>query len=175
MKNKINENRTQKNDGLEEKLIKICRTAKVVKGGRIFGFTAVVSVGDKNGKVGIGFGKAREVPIAIQKAMEHARKNLVVIDLYKDTVYHPITIKYGSTKVIILPASQGTGIIAGNAMRAIFEVSGIKNIVAKCIGSTNPIKVVRATIKGLIHIMSPDIIAQKRNIPINKILEMKKC
>lgn len=175
MKNKINENRTIKNDGLEEKLIKICRTAKVVKGGRIFGFTAVVSVGDKNGKVGIGFGKAREVPIAIQKAMEHARKNLVIIDLYKDTVYHPITTKYGSTKVIILPASQGTGIIAGNAMRAIFEVSGIKNIVAKCIGSTNPINVVRATIKGLIHIMSPDIIAQKRNIPINKILEMKKC
>jgi len=173
MKNKTNENRIQKSDGLEEKLIRICRTAKVVKGGRIFGFTAVVSVGDKNGKVGIGFGKAREVPI--QKAMEHARKNMVIIDLYKDTVYHPITIKYGSTKVIILPASQGTGIIAGNAMRAIFEVSGIKNIVAKCIGSTNPINVVRATMKGLIHIMSPDVISLKRNIPISKILEMKKC
>jgi len=173
MKNKINENKIQKSDGLEEKLIRICRTAKVVKGG-IFGFTAVVSVGDKSGKVGIGFGKAREVPIAIQKAMEHARKNMIMIDLYKDTVYHPITMKYGSTKVIILPASQGTGIIAGNAMRAIFEVSGIKNIVAKCIGSTNPINVVRATIKGLIHIMSPDIISAKRSIPINKILEMKK-
>jgi len=175
MKNKINENRIQKNDGLEEKLIRICRTAKVVKGGRIFGFTAVVSVGDKNGKVGIGFGKAREVPIAIQKAMEHARKNMIIIDLYQDTIYHPITSKYGSTKVIILPASQGTGIIAGNAMRAIFEVSGIKNIVAKCIGSTNPINVVRATMKGLIHVMSPDIIAEKRNINLNKIMEMKKC
>lgn len=175
MKNKINENKMQNTDGLEEKLIRICRTAKVVKGGRIFGFTAVVSVGDKNGKVGIGFGKAREVPIAIQKAMEHARKNMIIIDLYKETVYHPITIKYGSTKVIILPASQGTGIIAGNAMRAIFEVSGIKNIVAKCIGSTNPINVVRATMKGLIHIVSPDIISAKRDIPINKILEMKKC
>merc|ERR1712157_715359 len=119
---------------------------------------------------GIGFGKAREVPIAIQKAMEHARKNMVMIELYKDTVYHPITMKYGSTKVIILPASQGTGIIAGSAMRAIFEVSGIKNIVAKCIGSTNPINVVRATMKGLIHIMSPDIISEKRNIPIRKSL-----
>lgn len=175
MKTKINDNRIQKNDGLEEKLIRICRTAKVVKGGRIFGFTAVVSVGNKNGKVGIGFGKAREVPIAIQKAMEHARKNMVVIDLYKDTIYHPITTKYGSTKVIILPASQGTGIIAGNAMRAIFEVSGIKNIVAKCIGSTNPINVVRATIKALINIMSPDMIAEKRNIHISRIMEMKKC
>lgn len=175
MKNKINDNRIQKNDGLEEKLIRICRTAKVVKGGRIFGFTAVVSVGNKNGKVGIGFGKAREVPIAIQKAMEHARKNMVIIDLYKGTIYHPITTKYGSTKVIILPASEGTGIIAGSAMRAIFEVSGIKNIVAKCIGSTNPINVVRATIKALIHIMSPDIISEKRNIPLNKIMEMKKC
>jgi len=175
MKNKINENRTQKSDGLEEKLIRICRTAKVVKGGRIFGFTAVVSVGNKNGKVGIGFGKAREVPIAIQKAMENARKNMIIIDLYKDTVYHPITTKYGSTKVILLPASQGTGIIAGSAMRAIFEVSGIKNIVAKCIGSTNPINVVRATIKALIHIISPDIISEKRNISINKIMEMKKC
>lgn len=175
MKNKINETRNQKTDGLEEKLVRICRTAKVVKGGRIFGFTAVVAVGDKNGKVGIGFGKAREVPIAIQKAMEHARKNMVVIELYKDTVYHPITTKYGSTKVIILPASQGTGIISGNAMRAIFEVSGIKNIVAKCIGSTNPINVVRATIKGLIHIMSPETVSEKRNIAVNKILEMKRC
>jgi small subunit ribosomal protein S5 len=107
--------------------------------------------------------------------MEHARKNMVIIDLYKDTIYHPITTKYGSTKVIILPASEGTGIIAGSAMRAIFEVSGIKNIVAKCIGSTNPINVVRATIKALIHIMSPDIISEKRNIPLNKIMEMKKC
>lgn len=175
MKNKINENRIKKHDGLEEKLIRICRTAKVVKGGRIFGFTAVVAVGNKKGKVGIGFGKAREVPIAIQKAMENARKNMILIDLYKDTIYHSITTKYGSTKVIILPANEGTGIIAGNAMRAIFEVSGIKNIVSKCIGSTNPINVVRATIKGLVHVMSPDIISEKRNLSINKIMKMKKC
>ena len=122
---------------LEEKLVQVNRVAKVVKGGRIFGFTAVTVVGDGNGKIGFGRGKAREVPIAIQKAMDQARKNMVYITLSEKTIYHEISWNYGASKVFMKPAREGTGIIAGGAMRAVLEVLGIQNILGKNIGSTN--------------------------------------
>src|SRR6185295_13541655 len=121
-----------------EKLVAVTRNAKVVKGGRIFGFSALVVVGDGRGKIGIGRGKAREVPAAIQKAMESARRNLVHIELNGNTLFHPVVAEHGASKIVMVPASEGTGIIAGGAMRAILELAGVQNILAKCIGSTNP-------------------------------------
>lgn len=158
-----------KSDGYQEELISVNRTSKVVKGGRIFGFTALVVVGDGNGRVGVGHGKAREVPAAIQKAMGSARRNLVHIELNGNTLFHSIKAKHGASKVIMLPASEGTGIIAGSAMRALFKVVGVQNVLAKCIGSTNPINVVRATLKGLEEMLSPEIIAQRRGKSIAEI------
>lgn len=152
----------QKTDGYHEKLVSVTRNAKVVKGGRIFGFSALVVVGDGNGRIGIGRGKAREVPAAIQKAMESARRNLVQIELNGTTLFHPVVANHGASKVIMLPASEGTGVIAGGAMRAIMEIAGIHNVLAKCIGSTNPVNVVRATLKGLQSMSSPEAIAAKR-------------
>lgn len=152
----------QKSDGYQEKLVSVTRNAKVVKGGRIFGFSALVVVGDGNGRIGIGRGKAREVPAAIQKAMESARRNLVHVELNGTTLFHPVIATHGSSKIVMMPASDGTGIIAGGAMRAILELAGVKNILAKCIGSTNPVNVVRATLKGLTSMTSPEMIAQKR-------------
>lgn len=160
----------QKSDGFFEKLISVVRNAKVVKGGRIFSFAALVVVGDGKGRIGLGRGKAREVPVAIQKAMEAARRNLIKIDLNGSTLYHPITSQHGASKVIMLPASEGTGIIAGNSMRAIFEVIGIQNVLAKCIGSTNPVNVVHATIKGLVNMNSPEFIAAKRGKRLEDIM-----
>ena len=128
-------------EGLQEKLIQVNRVAKVVKGGRIFGFTALTAVGDGNGKVGFGRGKAREVPLAIQKAMESARRNMITVGLDGNTLQYPIRSRHGASKVYMQPASEGTGIIAGGAMRAILELAGVQNVLAKCYGSTNPVNV----------------------------------
>jgi len=151
-----------KGDGYTEKLVAVSRNAKVVKGGKIFSFAAVTVVGDGHGRVGIGRGKAREVPVAIQKSLDNARKNLRHVVLKNDTLHHAITGKHGSTKVFMKPASEGTGIIAGGAMRAVFEVLGIKNVLAKITGSTNPVNVVRATLKALSSISTPEYMAAKR-------------
>lgn len=159
-----------KGDGIQEKLVAVNRTAKVVKGGKIFGFSALVVVGNGRGKCGFGRGKAREVPAAIQKAMENARRNMVHIELNGTTLQHPVVARHGASKVLMRPASEGTGIIAGNAMRAVFEVMGIQNVLAKCLGSTNPVNVVRATIKGLKKMSSPERIAEKRGKTIEEIL-----
>lgn len=157
------------NEDLLEKLVAVNRVAKVVKGGRIFGFTALTVVGDGNGKVGFGRGKAREVPVAIQKAMEKARQNMVSIPLNGDTLYYAVTARHGAAKVYMQPASEGTGIIAGGAMRAVFECAGIQNVLAKTIGSTNPINVVRTTVKGLQSMTSPEHIAAKRGKTVEEI------
>ena len=149
-------------EGLQEKLIQVNRVAKVVQGGRIFGFTALTAVGDGNGKVGFGRGKAREVPLAIQKAMESARRNMITVGLDGNTLQYPIRSRHGASKVYMQPASEGTGIIAGGAMRAILELAGVQNVLAKCYGSTNPINVVQATYKGLRDMRSPDEVAAKR-------------
>ena len=159
------------NDGLQEKLIAVNRVAKVVKGGRQFGFAALTVTGDGNGKVGIGRGKAREVPAAIQKAMDDARRNMCTISLKGGTLQYPVTARHGAAKVFMQPASEGTGIIAGGAMRAVFDVLGVHDVLAKCIGSTNPINVVRATIKGLVSMSAPQDIAAKRGKSLNEILE----
>lgn len=159
----------QKTDGLIEKLVSVKRHAKTVKGGRIMSFAALVVVGDGNGKIGIGRGKSREVPIAIQKAMENARRNMKVVSLNGDTLWYPTTAYHGASKIFMQPASQGTGIIAGGAMRAVFEVLGIHNVLAKTYGSTNPINIVRATINGLSSVKSPEEIAEKRGLSIEEI------
>lgn len=164
---------TTKSDGLREKLVAVNRHAKVVKGGRIFSFSAVVVVGDGLGRIGFGRGNAREVPIAIQKAMEKARRDMLRIDLNGNTLYHEIIIRDGATKIFMKPASEGTGIIAGGAMRAVFEVLGVKNVLAKTIGSSNPVNVVRATLKGLAKMSSPESIAEKRGKSVSDIIESK--
>lgn len=156
-------------DGLQEKLVTVNRVAKVVKGGRQFGFTALTVVGDGEGRVGIGYGKAREVPLAIQKAMERARKHMVEIPLKEGTLQHPVIGRYGAAKVFMQPASEGTGIIAGGAMRAVFEVLGVRNVLAKCIGTRNPVNVVKATLNGLGQIHSPEAVAAKRGKPVEGI------
>ena len=157
------------NDDLLEKLVAVNRVAKVVKGGRIFGFTALTVVGDGNGRVGFGRGKAREVPIAIQKAMEKARRNMITVPLKDETLHYAITSRHGAAKVHMEPASEGTGIIAGGAMRAVFECVGIQNVLAKSIGSTNPVNVVRATINGLQSMTSPEFVAAKRGKTVEEI------
>ncbi len=158
------------NENLLEKLVHVNRVAKVVKGGRQFGFTALTVVGDGNGRVGFGRGKAKEVPIAIQKAMENARKNMVLVALNESTLHYSITGTHGAAKVYMQPASEGTGIIAGGPMRAVFEVSGVHNVLAKSIGSTNPINVVHATMNALRTIASPEKIAAKRGKSVEEIL-----
>lgn len=157
-------------DGYQEKLVSVTRTAKVVKGGRVFGFAVLVVIGDGKGKVGYGRGKAREVPVAIQKAMEQARKNMTYIPLAGTTIHHEITWNYGASKVFMKPASEGTGIIAGGAMRAVLEVLGVQNILAKSIGSTNPSNIVRATIGALTSIGTPDYVAAKRGKTVEQIM-----
>jgi len=158
------------NEDLQEKLVAVNRVAKVVKGGRIFGFAALTVVGDGNGRVGVGRGKSREVPQAIQKAMEDARRNMVKVPLNGDTLHYPITAEFGAAKVYMQPASEGTGIIAGGPMRAVFEVVGIHNVLAKSIGTTNPINVVRATIEGLKSMNSPERIAAKRGKKLEEVV-----
>lgn len=160
-----------KSDGIIEKLVVVNRNSKVVKGGRIFSFAAVVVVGDGKGKIGMGHGKAREVPAAIQKAMEQARRSMRQVQLNGDTLHYEVVATHGASKVFMKPASSGTGIIAGGAMRAVFEVLGVQNVLAKSIGSTNPVNVIRATINGLLSISSPEMIAQKRGINVKEITE----
>ena len=157
-------------DGLQEKLVAVNRVAKVVKGGRQFGFTALTVVGDGNGKVGFGYGKAREVPVAIQKAMEAARKNMKPVALKEGTLHYAMKGRHGATRVYMQPASDGTGVIAGGAMRAVLEVAGVKNVLAKSVGSRNPINVVRATMRALTMAQSPDDIASKRGKSLEEIL-----
>ncbi|QSA95947.1 30S ribosomal protein S5 [Methylococcus sp. EFPC2] len=161
-------------DGLQEKLVAVRRVAKVVKGGRQFGFTALTVVGDGNGRVGYGLCKAREVPVAIQKSMEQARKNLRKVALNGDTLQYPIVASTGAAKVFMQPASEGTGIIAGGAMRAVFEVVGVHNVLAKCIGTNNPINVVRATIKGLSEMRDPKHVAAKRGLTLSELRGQEK-
>ena len=151
-----------KEEGLVEKLVQVNRVAKVVKGGRIFGFTALSVVGDGNGRVGFGRGKAREVPLAIQKSMQAARQNMIEVELNGDTLWYPLTERHGASKVYMQPASEGTGVIAGGTMRALLEAAGVHNVLAKCYGSTNPVNVVRATFKALQNMRSPQVIADKR-------------
>jgi len=161
--------RDNSGDDLQEKLVNVNRVAKVVKGGRIFGFTALTVVGDGKGTVGMGRGKAREVPVAVQKAMEEARRSVTSVNLKDGTLLYPVIGEHGAAKVIMRPASEGTGIIAGGAMRAVFEVAGVRNVLAKCIGSRNPINVVRATIKGLQMMNSPEDVAAKRGKSVEDI------
>lgn len=156
-------------DNLQEKLVQVNRVAKVVKGGRTFSFTALTVVGDGNGKVGFGRGKAREVPLAIQKAMEQARRNMITVELNGNTIFYPVKANHGAAKVYMQPASEGTGVIAGGAMRAVLELAGVHNVLAKCYGSTNPVNVVRATIEGLKQMQSPDEIAAKRGKTVEEI------
>jgi len=165
-----NNDQVQAGGDLQEKLVQVNRVAKVVKGGRIFGFTALTVVGDGNGKVGFGRGKAKEVPVAIQKAMDSARRNMVEVNIVDGTLQYAVTARHGGSKVYMQPASEGTGVIAGGAMRAVLEVAGVHNILAKCYGSTNPANVVRATVKGLSMMRSPEDVAAKRGLPVEKIL-----
>ncbi|MDH5326081.1 MAG: 30S ribosomal protein S5 [Gammaproteobacteria bacterium] len=157
-------------DGLIEKLVTINRVAKVVKGGRQFGFAALTVVGDGNGRVGFGRGKAREVPVAVQKAMDDARKNMKTVTLNEGTLQYPLVGEHGAAKVVMLPASEGTGIIAGGAMRAVFEAVGVHNVLAKCIGTNNPINVVRATFDGLTAMATPEAVAAKRGKSVKDIV-----
>ena len=157
-------------DGMQEKMIGVNRVTKVVKGGRIMAFAALTVVGDGNGSVGMGKGKSREVPVAVQKAMEGARRNLIKVNLKKGTLHHAVIGRHGAAKVYMQPASEGTGIIAGGPMRAIFEVMGVHNVLAKCIGSTNPYNIVRATLNGLQAMNTPSEIAAKRGKTVEEIV-----
>lgn len=161
----------EQGDGLKEKMISVNRVTKVVKGGRILSFAALTVVGDNEGGVGMGKGKSREVPVAVTKAMEEARRKMVKVSLKNGTFHHSVVGKHGSSVVIIQPASEGTGIIAGGAMRAVFEVMGVQNVLAKCLGSTNPYNVVRATLNGLGKMSTPSEIAAKRGKTVAEILE----
>ena len=162
--------RDDNDDGFIEKLVAVNRVSKTVKGGRQFTFTALTVVGDGAGKVGFGYGKAREVPVAIQKSMEYARKAMVQVDLNEGTLWHPVKSGHGAARVYMQPASEGTGVIAGGAMRAVLEAVGVKNVLAKAVGSRNPINLVRATVKGLTETTSPARIAAKRGKKLEEIL-----
>lgn len=164
------EQQVQAND-LQEKLIAVNRVSKTVKGCRIMSFTALTVVGDGNGRVGFGYGKAREVPAAIQKAMEKARRNMVTVALNEGTLHHPVKGRHSGSKVYMQPAAEGTGVIAGGAMRAVLEVAGVHNVVSKAYGSTNPINIVRATIGALVDVKSPEMVAAKRGLTVESISE----
>lgn len=158
-----------RDEGLVEKLVQVNRVAKVVKGGRIFGFTALTVVGDGKGRVGFGRGKAREVPVAIQKAMQAGAQNMINVDLNGSTIWYPLTASHGASTVYMQPASEGTGIIAGGTMRALLEAAGVHNVLAKCYGSTNPVNVVTATFKALQSMKSPEMVAEKRGKSVAEI------
>jgi small subunit ribosomal protein S5 len=158
-----------RDDGLKEKMISVNRVTKVVKGGRILGFAALTVVGDGDGRIGMGKGKAREVPVAVQKAMEQARRNMIKVSLKNGTIHHNLRGEHGAAKVLMAPAKAGDGIIAGGPMRAVFEVMGITDIVAKSLGSTNPYNMVRATLDALKHSSTPAEIAAKRGKSVEEI------
>lgn len=164
------EQRGPATDDLLEKLVTVNRTAKVVKGGRQFGFTALTIVGDGAGRVGFGYGKAREVPTAIAKAMQQARRNMISVPLRNDTLHYAVKGRHGTTRVIMQPASDGTGVIAGGGMRAVFECAGVRNVLAKSYGSRNPINVVRAAFDAFASVSSPEDIAAKRGKTVEEIL-----
>ncbi len=159
-----------RSDGLREKMVSINRVTKVVKGGRVLGFAALTVVGDGDGSIGMGKGKAREVPVAVQKAMEEARRKMFKVSLKNGTLQHAVTGRHGAAVVLMQPAHEGTGIIAGGPMRAVFEVMGVTNILAKCFGSTNPYNVVRATLQGLQSMNTPAEVAAKRGKKVEEIL-----
>jgi small subunit ribosomal protein S5 len=169
-RNKKPQQAEERDDGLREKMVSINRVTKVVKGGRILGFAALTVVGDGDGAVGMGKGKSREVPVAVQKAMDEARRKMFKVSLKSGTLHHTVIGKHGATEVMIQPAPDGTGIIAGGAMRAVFEVIGITNVVAKAHGSTNPYNIVRATLNGLSRMNTPAEIAAKRGKRVEEIL-----
>jgi small subunit ribosomal protein S5 len=156
-------------DGLREKMVAVNRVTKVVKGGRVLGFSALTVVGDGDGGIGMGKGKAREVPVAVQKAMEEARRKMIKVNLRNGTLQHAVTGRHGASRVYMQPAAEGTGIIAGGPVRAVFEVMGVQNVLAKCYGSTNPYNVVRAVIDGLRRMNTPAEIAAKRGKPVHEI------
>jgi small subunit ribosomal protein S5 len=160
----------ERDDGLKEKMVAINRVTKVVKGGRILGFAALTVVGDGDGGIGMGKGKSREVPVAVQKAMDEARRKLRKVSLKNGTLQHTVMGKHGAASVLMQPAPSGTGIIAGGPMRAVFEVMGVTDIICKCIGSANPYNVVRATINGLMAVNTPAEIAAKRGKSVEEIL-----
>lgn len=160
----------ERDDGLREKMVAVNRVTKVVKGGRILGFAALTVVGDGDGAIGMGKGKAREVPVAVQKAMNEARAKLTKVALRNGTLQHSVIGKHGASTVLMQPAPNGTGIIAGGAMRAVFEVMGVTDVICKCIGSTNPYNVVRATLNGLHATSTPSEIAAKRGKTVEEIL-----
>ncbi|MDR1075563.1 MAG: 30S ribosomal protein S5 [Xanthomonadaceae bacterium] len=162
--------REEIDDGMIEKLVAVNRVSKTVKGGRQFTFTALTVVGDGAGQVGFGYGKAREVPVAIQKSMEYARKNMSRVDLNNGTLWHPVKAGHGAARVFMQPAVEGTGVIAGGAMRAVLEAVGVRDVLAKAVGSRNPINLVRATLKGLIDMRSPGQIAAKRGKKVEEFL-----
>jgi small subunit ribosomal protein S5 len=159
---------------LQERVIEINRVAKVVKGGRRFSFTALVAVGDEQSVVGIGYGKAREVPLAIQKAVENARKDLIRVPMYGQTIPHFVIGRYGSGHVVLRPAAPGTGVIAGGGVRAVLELAGIRDVLAKSIGTQNPINLVKATMDGLIQLRRPEEVAKLRGLSVNQVLGLDK-
>jgi small subunit ribosomal protein S5 len=159
---------------LKERVVDINRVAKVVKGGRRFSFTALVVVGDENGRVGAGYGKAREVPLAIQKAIEDAKKNMFTVPRYKTTITHQVIGRYGAARVFMKPASEGTGVIAAGGVRAVLELGGVRDILTKSLGTTNPINLVRGTVAGLKSLKTPDQVARLRGISIAQVLGLDK-
>lgn len=163
-------NTEDRDDGIKEKMIAVNRVTKVVKGGRILGFAALTVVGDGDGRIGMGKGKSREVPVAVQKAMERARRGMARIPLKSGTVHHLVEGKHGASRVLLSPAADGTGVIAGGPMRAVFDVMGVRNIVAKSHGSTNPYNLVRATLNALGKLRTPSEIAAKRGKSVEEIL-----
>jgi small subunit ribosomal protein S5 len=157
-------------DGMREKMIAVNRVTKVVKGGRIMGFAALAVVGDGDGRIGMGKGKSKEVPVAVQKAMEEARRKMIKVSLKNGTLQHMVHGRHGASSVMMIPAKEGTGVIAGGPMRAIFEVMGVTNVVAKSHGSTNHYNMVRATLDGLAKMSTPSEIAAKRGKTVEEIL-----
>jgi small subunit ribosomal protein S5 len=155
---------------LTDKVVNIARVAKVVKGGRRFRFSAIVVVGDGQGKVGAGLGKAHEVPEAIRKAVEQAKKSMIQVPLLNNTIPYAVLGEFGSGRVLLKPASEGTGVIAGGPVRAVVEVAGIKNVLTKCLGSHNPHNAVKATMEALMQLASPEEVANRRNRPLAEIM-----